>query len=276
MRDKKLFYRERIWECGCYTDVEIFPVYQKAGVRRAKCNPSSEVQAKLNEKNAIKKLTRLLHLNFTENDLVIGLDYTEDCKPFSDAQMKSDLQNYLRRIKRLYDRFSEVLKYIAVSECSETGRAHFHITINKSSVPEALIRDKWSFGRTEIEPLQFDENGVVGWSRYITKSKLFAKRWCASRNLKQPTPRVRDYSLSPKKIELFRIEDLKTIQLSYGHDVHIVDCSVYNNDVNRADYIYIQLFDLEKHIRLTGKKRYERKIKKDKSAARTGAQKINC
>lgn len=275
MKDRKLFYRERIWECGCYTDVEIFPVYQRAGVRRAKCNPSSEVQARLNEKNAVKKLTRLLHLNFTENDLVIGLDYTEECKPFSDDQMKKDLQNYVRRIKRLYNTYSEELKYIAVSERSETGRAHFHITINRTSVSEALIRDKWTFGRTEIEPLQFDENGIVGWSRYITKSKLFTKRWCASKNLKQPSARVRDYTLSKKKIDLFRIEDGNAIRMTYGNDVHIIDCSVYNNDVNRADYIYLQLFDLEKHIRLTGKKRYERKIRNGKSAARTGAQKIN-
>lgn len=277
MREKKIFYRERIWECGCYTEVEVFPVFQKPGVRRSKCKPSSEVQKRMNQKNAQKKYTRLVHLNFIENDHAIGLDYSENCIPDNDEQYKVDIKNWLRRIKRLYKRYGEILKYIVVFEQSDNGAPHFHININKTSVPEELIRKKWTLGRTEVEPLQFDETGVVGWCKYTTKSKYFSKRWFASKNLKQPEPKsVKDYAFPKKLVDSLRIEDMDVIHRKYGENMQLIKCVIENNEINRADYINIQLFDLEKHIRLTGKKRYERKIRNDKSAVRTGAQKINC
>lgn len=272
MKDK-MFYREVIWECGCYKTVAMFPVYKKPGVRRAKSAPSSEVQKKLNDKHSREHLKRLIHTNFTENDYVIGVDYSTECLPEDDAQAKKDIQNYLRRLKRLYLKHSAELKYVMVYERSESGRPHFHVICNNAGIPEALIRDKWTFGRTNIDLLQFDESGVVQLSRYISKSNLFSKRWCASKNLKQPKMRTRDYSLTKKMIEAVKIEDADAIRKAYGENVNVINCQIFNNEVNRADYIYLEMFDYTKHLELTGKKRYERKIKKDKTAARTCVQK---
>lgn len=268
----KVFYREVIWECGCYKTVAMFPVYKRPGVRRAKSAPSSDVQKKLNDKHSREHLKRLIHTNFTEGDYVIGLDYATGCLPQDDAQAKKDVQNYLRRIKRLYLKHNEDLKYIMVYERSENGRPHFHLICNNVGIPEALIRDKWTFGRTNIDPLQFDENGVVQLSRYISKNNLFSKRWCASKNLKQPKIRTRDYTLTKRVVDAVKIEDKSVIRRAYGENVNIINCQIYNNDVNRADYIYLEMFDYIKHCKETGKKRYERKIKKDKSAVRTCAR----
>jgi len=270
--DKKHFYREIIWECGCYTAVSIFPVYKRPGVRRSKCKPTSEIQKFLNDKHSREHLKRLVHLNFTKDDYFIGLDYMQSCLPNDDAVAKRDVQNWLRRIKRLYQRYGGELKYIMAYERAERGRPHFHVIINNIGVPEKLIRDKWTFGRTDMDPLQFDENGVVGLSMYISKNDLFSKRWCASKNLIQPRPKTRDYSYSRKMVEAVRIEDHSVIQKQYGENAHVISCEVTNNQVNRADYIYLEMFDYERFIKITGQQRYERKIKKDKTPSRTPAR----
>lgn len=271
---EKYFYRELTWTCGCYKTVAIFPVYQKPGARRAKCCASSEVQKKLNDRHSREHLKRLIHNNFTEDDHVVGLDYDESLLPEDDNIAKSDIRNFLRRLKRLYKKYSEELKYVMVYERSEKGRPHFHLICNNVGIPEKLIRDRWGFGRTDIDPLRFNERGVVQLSTYISKSNLFSKRWCASKNLKQPEqPRVRNYELSKKMVRSIMIEDLSVVRAKYGENMNIINCSLWNNDINRADYIYLELFDYVNHCRIVGKKRYERKIKKDKSAVRTCVQK---
>lgn len=255
-----MFYRERVWKCGYYCEVEIYPVYQKPGTRRAKCNPTSEVQQKLNDRHSWAHLNRVIHLNFCENDHCIGLDYADGCLPGDDDQAKRDLQNVIRRMRRLYKKYMQELKYISVYEKSESGRPHFHLLINNVGVPEAELRALWKYGRTETEPLQHDNNGVVGWTKYISKSKLFSKRWFSSRNLKRPRPVERDYSLSYKRVEAFRREDEFEIYKTYG-DKHIISCDVYSNDVNRADYINIKLFDYDRFCIENGKEPYARKIR---------------
>ncbi len=239
---RKMFYRERVYTCGHYKHVEIFPVYQRAGVRRSKCNPTSDVQKKLNDKHSKEHFMRLLHENFNQDDYVIGLDYRESCLPEDDTAAKKDITNFLRRVKRLYKRFSEELKYIMVYERSERGRPHFHVIMQNAGIATSLIRSLWYYGRTEIEPLQYDEDGIMGLCKYVTKGNLFKKRWCASKNLRQPVPVDSDYKLTQKKVKAFQIEDLKEIRNSYG-DGNILSCNVYNNDVNRADYISIVMFD---------------------------------
>lgn len=273
MTSRKMFYREVRWECGCYQTVAIFPVYQKPGMRRSKCAPTSDVQKKLNDKHSREHLKRLIHLNFTEGDHVIGFDYAENCLPDDDAQAKRDIQNLLRRLKRLYSRHGAELMYVMVYERSEKGRPHFHVICNNAGIPEALIRDKWNFGRTDVDPLQFNENGVVQLSQYLSKSNLFSKRWCASKNLKQPRAKTRDFSLTKKLVEAIRIEDAAEIRKTYGENVNIINCDIINNEVNRADYIYLEMFDYALFCDSVGKKRYERKVKKSKFAARTDARK---
>ena len=59
----KTFNREQVYVCGEYMDADIYPVFQKPGTRRKRCKPTSEIQAKLNQRNAEKKLTRLVHNN---------------------------------------------------------------------------------------------------------------------------------------------------------------------------------------------------------------------
>lgn len=73
----RYFIRESVYVCGDYMDADIYPVFQPAGKRRARCKPTSAIQEKLNQKNAEKKITRLAHANFTEDDIALHLTYDE-------------------------------------------------------------------------------------------------------------------------------------------------------------------------------------------------------
>ena len=95
----RYFIRESVYVCGDYMDADIYPVFQPAGKRRARCKPTSAIQEKLNQKNAEKKITRLAHANFTEDDIALHLTYDE--LPEDEEQAQRDLYNYIRRVKRL-------------------------------------------------------------------------------------------------------------------------------------------------------------------------------
>ena len=104
MYQGRTFIRESVYVCGNYMDADIYPVFQKPGRRRSRCKPTSEIQRRLNQKNAEKRLTRLVHTNFTEDDVALHLTYRPGEEPETKEGAQRDLQNYIRRLKRRYER----------------------------------------------------------------------------------------------------------------------------------------------------------------------------
>lgn len=72
----KTIYREKRYYCGEYLDVYIFPTYRQSNGRRSRSKPTTAAQKKLNQRHREEKLVRLLHANFTPDDLEIHLTYT--------------------------------------------------------------------------------------------------------------------------------------------------------------------------------------------------------
>lgn len=71
----KTVYREKRYYCGEYLDVYIYPTYRQGRSRGKRSKPTSAAQAKLNQRHREEKLVRLLHANFTPDDLEIHLTY---------------------------------------------------------------------------------------------------------------------------------------------------------------------------------------------------------
>ena len=90
-------YREKRYICGEYLDVFIYPVFEtgRRGGKRVKRNPSTAAQKKLNQKHREEKVARLLHANFTPEDLEIHLTYA--VQPGSDEEAARLLRNYIRK-----------------------------------------------------------------------------------------------------------------------------------------------------------------------------------
>ena len=86
----RCLYREKKHICGEYLEVDIFPVFEYQRGRSKKRKPTSETQKRLNQRNAERKLIRLLNTNFTKKDIRFDLTYNEENRPETpeDAQNK--------------------------------------------------------------------------------------------------------------------------------------------------------------------------------------------
>ena len=109
-------YREKKYTCGEYLDVYIYPVFETGklgGGKRTKRKPSTKAQEKLNQKHRKEKLTRMLHANFTPEDL--ELHGTYEVQPENDEEALRDRANYIR---------SEEVRQKAQPGGSEVHRRH--------------------------------------------------------------------------------------------------------------------------------------------------------
>lgn len=264
----RCLYRERRYFCGDYLEVDIYPVFRKQGIRKQKAKPTSEVQEKLNEHNAIEKLIRLLNANFTGDDYEFHLTYTDDNLPDSVEDAKKDIQNFLRRVKRTRARLGlPELKYICVPEGGFEGtRFHFHVTMN-GGLDRTLIEELWGYGYANGKRLQFNENGVEALARYVTKqfsahkNELpFGKRWTASKNLIVPEPIDRDGKLSAKRVKelaTFEVESREPFENLYdGYSLSKVEH--FFNDVNGGYYLHVKMYRKDAVFQNTKKRKKTR------------------
>lgn len=187
----KTVYREKRYYCGEYLDVYIYPTYRQGRSRGKRSKPTSAAQAKLNQRHREEKLVRLLHANFTPDDLEIHLTYQQ--QPESPEEAQRLLRNYIRRVQRARKKQGlPPLKYIAVTEKgSKNGRYHHHVTLSGGMDRDELEK-LWGLGYANSRRLQFTESGLAGLGHYIVKSPLYARAWNASKNLIDPEPKTRD------------------------------------------------------------------------------------
>ena len=200
----RTYMREMRYETPEYKRVVIFPVRANAKsgrTRRAKAQPTSAVQAALNQKNAARLLSDIIHLNFTPDDCAIHPTYADGYMPESDEVAAKNIVNYIRRLRRLYTKVngtSEGFKYVYVTERSKRGRYHHHLIISAPGLTYKQMIDCWGMGRCNPRALEFDEQGVLGLSHYLVKDPITSRRWGCSNGLARPAPRENDTRFTQK------------------------------------------------------------------------------
>jgi len=239
----RFFIREQVYICGGYMDADIYPVFQRPGKRRGKCKPTSNIQARLNQKNAERRVTRLIHNNFTVYDLALHLTYRKE--PDSMEEAEKNLTNFLRRLKRAYAKRGLEFKYIKTTEYGEkSGRVHHHVIISGGLDRDGIER-MWGFGYANTKRLQFTDEGVTGLAHYIVKDKTQYRRWSGSRNLVQPQPIITDGKITVEEIERIEqnIEEHNEYDLfeSLYPDFILTDAVCYKNPQNRGTYIHYEM-----------------------------------
>lgn len=265
----RCLYREIKYKCGDYLEIDLFPVFEYQRGRKKKRKPTSEIQKRLNQKNAERKLIRLLNTNFTEKDIRFDLTYREEKNPSSPEEAQKELQNFLRRVKRYRKKNNLTdLRYVAVTEIGEKkGRVHHHI-IMSGDINISKLAKIWGRGYTTAKPLQFDNFGIAGIAKYLIKNPVLKKRWSASRNLKKPKTSKRDGRLPQFKVEEFgRSGDDNKNEIEKLYKGYLLaGCETYYNDFNGRYYLTIRMYEdpKEKRKRLWRKKKKqkERQIKK--------------
>ena len=239
----RTFIRERVHICGAYMDAEIFPVFQSPGKRRNKCRPTSEVQKRINQRNAERKLIRLVHANFTEQDLALGLSYDAAHLPESVEAGKKQLAKFLRALRAEYRRQGKALRYITTTEVGKkSGRIHHHLILS-GGVDRDRIEQLWGQGYANTKRLQFGKTGVAGLACYMVKGQIDYRRYNCSRNLERPEPL--EYDGRMDRAEQQRLAEMVEDGTIYQEmervypDYICVEAEAQRNDVNWCVYVRI-------------------------------------
>lgn len=240
-------YREHVYYTGQYAEVEVFPVFPKPRSRKQKFQPSSELQELINQNTAERKCARLIHANFGGNDYCVGFDYSPLYEPSDIEQVRKDVKNFLRRLKRKYDRAGVELKYIYSIE--QASRFHIHMILNNGRSRDE-IEKCWGMGHANADRLQFSEFGVLDLAKYVQKQRLTYRRWVSSRNLVKPEER--EHYISKKTaneyVENWNVQSF--IEQRYP-DYWLVtdDSECLLNSTNGFDYV--RLFLCRKDAKLS-------------------------
>ena len=209
IRVGRMGYRTRTIKAGPRLEVEIFPIFgrEDAGrARAAKQNVTPEKVQRLNEERSKRRLVQLADANFTDQDIHLTLTYRQ-APEYEQAQR--DVKNFLRTVKRKREqRGMEPLKYIYTIEGDDDGtreRIHVHMLMS-GGVDRQELEEIWARGYANADRLQPNENGLEAIARYITKQQKNRRKWCRSRNLKQPKQRTSDSKVSNARVKRLAVD----------------------------------------------------------------------
>ncbi len=268
----RIKYREKKYFCGDFLEVDIYPIYPVAKGKRCKSGKiSSDTKIALNNHNRVKKLTRLLNTNFTEEDIKIELTYSDENLPEDDDVAQKSLNNFFRRLKRFRKNAGlPELKYVVVTEKGKkTGRYHHHCVLSGGMMLKDICRI-WGKGIVRCTQIVFSENGLEALAKYMTKNITNGdlednkKAWHASRNLVCPTERKNDNKISKRKArELYENQECRGMFESLYPGYNLSDCRPFYNEVNGQYYLCINLYKIKDKPKSKNSTRVDKNRKKE-------------
>lgn len=240
--------RQKIIHCGrgtetYYREVDIIMCKGTPGQRGKKRKRSLPKQERLNFRNSQRHLHQLCKCNFTGYDYRLDLTYNDRWLPDSLGTGQKYVDAYLRKVNdRRKKKGMPPARWICVDEGFDgQGRPHHHLLIS-GGLDRDMMESLWYTGRgknaealgmASTETLKFDNEGIEGLVKYITKRVLKdyrngrtegqlsladlegvgvaagdivdpasggKRRWRQSRNLIQPHERTNDHAYSRRDI----------------------------------------------------------------------------
>lgn len=234
---------------GNQVELEIYPEFTRKDMNLDDSikKKSSKAQKNLNDKNARKRLRRLLNTNFSNDDIWATLTYEDRSLPSDMKSSQKDMSNYIKRLN--YQRKKLGLppaKYIYVTEYSEGKkkiRCHHHLIIS-GDMSMDLVEKVWKKGRrNNTRRIKKSVDGLNGLAEYISKDPKGKKRWCSSKNLEQPKMYKNHRDFSMKKIrEMIKNKNMirQFVETKYPGMIYLDEQALYNA-YNGRTYFYIQL-----------------------------------
>lgn len=246
-------YRVKTIISGPIVESEIYPIWEAkryAPPKPPKKKGSSKAQKNLNDKNARKKLVRLINANFTENDIWATFTYDEKHRPHTEEEALQEVQRYIKRLQAYIKRNNlPELKYIHIMEFNEDDtnkkkvRVHHHLIMNFKDRDK--VEDLWKAGgRKNTRRLQPDDFHLEGLGRYLAKDPCGKRRWSASLNLTKPKVITADSKFrSVRQVEKMLIPDQAVAKITklYPDFELLEEPQVYVNDQYGGYYIYTRM-----------------------------------
>lgn len=156
------------------------------------CGHTSLKKIAANEREAIRRLARIINCNFGCGDLWITLKYSDDRLPASYEEAKKEITKFLRKIRTAYRADTgKNLRYIITTSqenprTGEKARLHHHIVMDRIAY-EFLCRH-WP--QDEISYTIMDNRGDhTAMARYMIQNapkEADKKKWSTSQGLKKP------------------------------------------------------------------------------------------
>ena len=264
----KVNYHTKTIRSGNQFEVEIYPAFKfdsaipETIVRSRR--ESRESQKNLDERNARKRLNRLVHSNFEAGDYWLHLTFDNDNLPETLEDAERLASNFFRRINRLRKKNGlDNAKYIYVVEEGEYGteRFHLHLVMDRELDVESVL-SKWKHGSTTTKIINFyGDNSLMGICKYLSKDpEVYKKtafrlkgkrRWGASKNLKQPKESVNKTKFSRAKVNgMIKNQNSIAEILENTYPEHnFKEVEIKYNDFNGLFYIYARM-ESKKYTRM--------------------------
>ncbi len=220
---KEGYWVVRTYEAGAIGEKTKFWVQGTRPSSRSKRKERAEIKKQeQNEYSAQKQLARLINANFTQGDLLLGLDYspagmdrlekyiaehpfqTDGCEDPEAERMEQirqaaerEMRLALRRVKRELAKEGVALRYIAITsdmdgDTGEAVRVHHHLIVPAEA--KAAFVEKWKdLGSVNWSPMsaQADYTPIAEYFIRQVRRVPDAKKYISSRNLVRPQPKDR-------------------------------------------------------------------------------------
>ena len=241
-------YQKSTWVTGNVIEVEkMFTIkYQGKVSRGPRLKPTSDAMKEINERNARKKLRRLLNTNFDSSCYHAPITYRPGSMNGDCEKAKKDIARFFRKLRKKC-----AIKYIAVAEHSRRGNIHFHVVLRADGLSTKEIAECWPHGGIYFRNL--DSTGDYdALAYYLLKEtrntyfdaerKVFGKRWCESKNLIHPVPKVekvnaeswRDTPIAPKGYYVIKDSVCSGVSEYTGWPYQYYRCLKYTSEQLRA------------------------------------------
>ena len=219
-------YREVRVETGGFMRVCIFPVRPVSNSRKKKNKPTKATQERLNRINAARRLSDIINLNFSKQDVQVKLDYSsfrsEHGRNPDASEVARIMSNFLRRLKRAYAKKGIELRYVYCTEEGTRGHLTHHHMIVNAGISFEEISTIWHEGGCWMRRLYFDERGCFDLAGYFVKSKYTYRSYTSSRNCIRPQESGRDkciykndHRISQKTVSKISANDSSVIRRLY-------------------------------------------------------------
>ncbi len=211
--------------------------------------PKDHDEAKRHMRNFIRILNKKYEKEQLKNgvpkdDYLLVLNYFDELRPKDHDEAKRHMRNFIRILNKKYEKEQlkngvpkskiKKIKYMYVTEYSDEKKikCHHHFIMN-AVLPISLVKRCWKYGnRGKMDFLDPDDMHLTGLANYLSKDPRGKKRWCCSKNLKEPRV-TRNLSMSSKKKvkKMTANQNLIKYEMEKNNPGYIfVDAQVYINE----------------------------------------------
>lgn len=190
---------------GAVTEYSKFYVPQGTKPRSSRRGKSSPRKRDNNDRDAVKRLARILNCNFQAGDALLTLTYAAEPER---AEGEKKVKNLLRRLKRQADKAGLTFRWVLVSseqtDEGEQARLHHHLVLSgdllrfdgqehRWYLGNQPAETAWGLGWADVRTLR-DQKDYTPIALYLVRQarrEPDEKKWTSSRNMKKPIVRER-------------------------------------------------------------------------------------